>query len=759
MIDTRLDWSSFLGRHDLTWSVKPVSWDQGAFIGNGWLGAMVYGEEHRLKRNVLRFVLGRTDVTARRPEGGFSPRVPIGELHLELAGWIYQPTSMRLHLWDAELKAEITTTAGTVKLRAIAHSREMVMAVELETSAGEDSAAFRWYPYSEVDPILQNADGRNLNQYIPEEEVTRSDSNGIEIGLTAFKPEGTGGCATAWTEKESEGASEGFDRRRILYLSVMNGADESSADQASEAVSRACGQPWDAWVEQHRSWWHAYYPQSFLSIPDTQLEGFYWIQMYKLASATRSDGMIIDNQGPWLTSSPWPGVWFNMNVQMSYSPVYASNRLELGLSLVKAIRGQYDQLVMNVPEEYRQDSAGLGRSCSYDLVCPVDDEKGNLLWICHNLWRQYRYSMDSDLLKDLLFPLLRRAVRFHMRLLAEGDDGLLHLPPTISPEYGSFLQLTVPDAHYDLALLEWGIRVLLRVSEPSEHDGIATAAELDAERQEWTGTLERLAPLPVDETGYMIGRGQPLAFGHRHFSHMMAAFPLHTANMESKEERALIQRSLRHWFSREGDLRGFTFTGASSIAATIGLGDEAHAYLKSLLHILKPNTMYKEAGPVIESPLAGAEALHDMLLQSWGEWIRVFPALPGAWKEAAFHDLRAEGAFLVSAVRSRGKTSWIRVKSLAGMSCRLITDMTDSVSVTAGGGAKAIPLGDGRFELVLAEGEEIVLYEVDAAGNPALENGDRLPQVRPVAAEPHLCGYFGGFKPWRLYGIPIWTAD
>lgn len=28
--------------------------------------------------------------------------------------------------------------------------------------------------------------------------------------------------------------------------------------------------------------------------------------------------------------------------------------------------------------------------------------------------------------------------------------------------------------------------------------------------------------------------------------------------------------------------------------------------------------MYKEAGPVIETPLSGAQCIHDMLLQSWG---------------------------------------------------------------------------------------------------------------------------------------------
>ena len=102
-----------------------------------------------------------------------------------------------------------------------------------------------------------------------------------------------------------------------------------------------------------------------------------------------------------------------------------------------------------------------------------------------------------------------------------------------------------------------------------------------------------------------------MEFGHRHFSHMLAAFPLHIVG-ETEEEKELILRSLRHWIGLEGDLRGFSFTGAASIATKLGLGDETLAYLRSLMHLIKPNTMYKEAGPVIETPLAGAESIHDI---------------------------------------------------------------------------------------------------------------------------------------------------
>lgn len=708
-----LDWEKFLSPNDMEWVVKPVSWDEGAFIGNGLLGAMIYGEEHAKKRNVLRFVTGRTDVTTTRTYPvGFPPRVPIGEIDLEMVGMIYHPTHMRLDLWNAEVTGTITTTKGEIRLRSFVHSEEPVIALEIETSSGEASAKWQWYSHAEVDPILINADGINLNQFIPDAFLDTREDRGVTVYIQTYKK--NEGCTVAFKEIEIS------ETRRIGYLSISKGCDEQAKNEAAEAVLKACGTQYEDWVSAHREWWHRYYRQSFVSIPDGQMESFYWIQMYKLASATRSDNPLIDNQGPWLAPTPWAGVWFNMNVQMSYSPVYTSNRLGMGESLIRTIEKGQEQLIRNVPEPYQYDSAGLGRSCSYDLDSKVDDEVGNLTWVCHCLWRHHRYSMDDQMLKSLLYPVLRRSINYYIHLLEEGEDGCLHLPPTISPEYGSFMKTRVRDCHYDLALLRWGCETLLAIC---DRLGIEDPLE-----EGWNDVLERLTPLPTDETGFMVGRDTPLEYGHRHFSHLLAIFPLHLIGCDREEDRRLIERSLRHWIKKEGDLRGFSLTGAASIAATLGKGSEALKYLKALMHIVKPNTMYKEAGPVIETPLAAAESIHDMLLQSWGGTIRVFPAVPDEWDDVAFHELRAEGAFLVSAVRKGGETSWIRVKSLAGEPCKVQTSWK------------------GLIQLSLGKGEEVILY-------PGAECPDL--SIQPVEAPDRPVRPFGGLKPWRLYGLPI----
>src|ERR1700679_344900 len=102
-----------------------------------------------------------------------------------------------------------------------------------------------------------------------------------------------------------------------------------------------------------------------------------------------------------------------------------------------------------------------------------------------------------------------------------------------------------------------------------------------------------------------------------------------------------------------------------------------------------------------------------MLLQSRKGIIRVFPAMPSAWKDAIFENLRAEGAFLISGRWRDGKADWVRVKSLAGEPCRLRIHF-DSPPQALGNAAFAKG-GDDLYDLPLKKGDEIVLCSSAAA--------------------------------------------
>ena len=431
--------------------------------------------------------------------------------------------------------------------------------------------------------------------------------------------------------------------------------------------------------------------------------------MYKLASATRADRPMMGTAGPWIQPTPWPDITWDLNVQLCYWPVCASNRLELGQSLLNVLNKNKQNLIENVrPVEWQTDSAYIPVVSAQDLIEPRDGDKryydcvGNLPWAMHNCWMMYRYSMDDAMLREQVFPLLRRSINMYRHLLVEGDDGKLHLPTTYSPEEGK-----AKDCNYDLALLRWGCETLLWSCERLGID--------DPLIPDWQRITENLVDFPVDENGFMVGADRPFARSHRHYSHLLMAYPLYLVNVDQgPKQRALIEKSLKHWISFKGALAGYSYTGSSSLSAALGNGNDALKYLEGLSRFLQPNGLYKEAGPVMETPLSAAQSIHDMLLQSWGGTIRVFPATPGAWQEIVFHDLRAEGAFLVSAKRAAGVTKFVRIKSLTGEPCRLRPGLPGKVNATGTREFRLEELEPGLFSLDLKKGEEAILWSGEA---------------------------------------------
>lgn len=210
----------------------------------------------------------------------------------------------------------------------------------------------------------------------------------------------------------------------------------------------------------------------------------------------------------------------------------------------------------------------------------------------------------------------------------------------------------------------------------------------------------------------MIGADIPFAKSHRHYSHLLAVYPLYEVTGRTPDERALIERSLAHWVGFEGALQGYTFTGAASMSALLGKGEDALGYLGELMtRFIQPNTMYQESGPVIETPLSAAQSLHDMVCQSWGGVIRVFPALPAAWTDLVVHDFRTQGAFLLGARREDGATRWVRLLSEAGAPCVVRHGIAGPVDVRDGRGRPLphIDVGDGAVQVALRKGESALI--------------------------------------------------
>ena len=145
---TEKEWAAFLSRQDMIWTAAPEKWEDGAFIGNGRMGAMIYRDP---ADGGMMLELGRNDIYDNRDEEAegaaslFSnERLPVGRLYLRLKGQM-KSWKMRLDLWGAALCFSAETTAGSVAGEIFACADRQLIAGQFQTS-GSERAEWEFVP-------------------------------------------------------------------------------------------------------------------------------------------------------------------------------------------------------------------------------------------------------------------------------------------------------------------------------------------------------------------------------------------------------------------------------------------------------------------------------------------------------------------------------------------------------------------------------------------------------------------------------------
>ncbi|NME68212.1 glycosyl hydrolase family 95 catalytic domain-containing protein [Flammeovirga aprica] len=683
-----------MAQHDLTWEEIPSQWAEGAFVGNGQLGMMMYA---KLDENRFNFHIGRQDVTDHRKAPNkktsmgvdgtnlldFS-RLDIGKMVIRPEGKILN-ASLRQDLWNAEVRGTIYTDLGQIDFRAFTAYDDMLQIIELTSSEQKEGKEcpinYEWLP---GDPSCPRAhlmyerykDDYLFNPHLPEQKVI----DGVNVCVQ--KLEAGGDYATAW-KAEKKGA------KTTLYLTTANEVPASNVSEkvAVKEVQKGVELGVKKLEKATRKWWHSFYQKSFLSMPDNRMESFYWIQLYKLATCSRVDGPALDLNGVYFKNTSWPGLWWNLNVQLTYWPFNTSNHQDIAYNYIELIDEQFEWIMRN----------RTGKSL------------GDYGWALHNYWLYFDYQGDDEALYEKWLPKAKRIIKKYEDKLIQNDEGKYELTPMGSPEYKGFKSFQ--NTNYNLAVLRWLL-----------NESIALSQHFNANTElitHWKGILNDLIDYPTDENGLMIGSDQPVDMSHRHYSHLLALYPLFQLDPDSEKDRDLVVKSVLHWHNIENGkaLAGYSFTGASSLYSALGMGNEAEAIMQTFLdaeiggaHFL-PNTFYMEgSNPVIETPLSGASSIMEYSLQSWGGKVRIFPAIPEKWEEASFSKLLAQGGFEVSASLQEKEIKWVEVKSLAGKVCILkIPGWENAYQISKGKQFKIEKMKEGEFCISLQKGEKVTL--------------------------------------------------
>jgi alpha-L-fucosidase 2 len=253
------------------------------------------------------------------------------------------------------------------------------------------------------------------------------------------------------------------------------------------------------------------------------------------------------------------------------------------------------------------------------------------------------------------------------QITVQDEKGMRKLPISSSPEIFNnsreawFGQTT----NFDLALIRFAYA---KAAELADELGLAEEAD------RWRGILSEWPGITVDPaSGLMFAPGFPYHESHRHFSHLMGFHPLGLVDWSNGDkDREIIHNTLRNLEEQGPDWwTGYSYSWLGNLYARAFEGENAAEALTIFATCFTlPNSFHvngDQSGTgkskytyrpfTLEGNFAFASGIHEMLLQSHTGIIRVFPAIPASWEEVGFESLRTEGAFLVSADRSGGRTA------------------------------------------------------------------------------------------------------
>jgi len=689
-----------------------LSWDEGLPLGNGIMGALVWGDG-----GPLNISLNRTDLWDLRPVEEFQgadytaaqlrrwreageaekvgrlyddpymkhpgpSKIPAGRLVWQLDG---APKFASAALDFQTATARVDFDDGT-RVTVLVHATEPVGSILVQGSAvpgfrllapafgGSGQPGAR-------DDVVDGDDLARLGYPAPEESsganwqaFTQAGYGGFGFAVHVGWRESGDGCVVCWSIASS------FETQSPLEL-------------ARSRVETALERGWTGDPAGHRAWWAMYWSRSGLRVPDPVLERQWYLAQYLFGSGSRRGAPPLTLQGPWNADNgklpPWKGDYHHdLNTQATHWACYSGNRLEEGLSFLDWLwatrpeclvwtREYWEAPGLNVPGVADLKNRALGGWPQYSFSSTT------ACWLSWHFYTHWRYSRDREFLRERAYPYLRDAAIFIEAITREKDArGRRTLPLSSSPETNdNRLDAWFPAiTNHDLALIRW---LLGACAELCDEMGESEEGE------RWLQVLGEMPELArAEDGGLLLAEGIPQRDSQRHLAHTMAIHPLGLINWDDGEEaQRTILASLAE-LERLGpeEWVGFSYAWLAILQALARQGERAAKSLAIFATAFTLRNGFHCNGDqsglrycqstyrpfTLEANFMAAAGLQMMLLQSQGGVMRIFPAVPEDWADVSFENLRADGAFLVSAGRKDGITQWIKIVAEQGGTCRFI---------------------------------------------------------------------------------------